>query len=277
MHLYYYKYKPNFGDALNQFIWPKLIKVDLSQGVDCGEVFVGIGTLLNKTLPTARLLHIFGSGAGYGEILPYQINSWKIHFVRGPLTAKKLGVPLTLAISDPAILLHNLADTNIQKKYRCSFMPHHEIDSQRYRELCESIGINYISPLADCEGIITAISESNHLVCSAMHGAIAAEALRVPWLPVLTDSGILTSKWNDWAESLQLNIRFENLPSIWPSVRDRLDHNIISSIKEMFVKKKLLRLSCSNRFILGSDKILEDRLKKIQEKINFFNSAYSKL
>ena len=271
MRLYYYRYKPNFGDALNEIIWPRFLHKGFSHDAECDQIFVGIGTLLNERLPKARLLHIFGSGVGYGSIPLHEKDSWKIHFVRGPLTASKLGIHPSFGISDPAILLHRFADLNISKIYECSFMPHYAIDSPRYRKLCESIGLNYISPLSDCNAIITAISKSNRLICSAMHGAIAAEALRVPWLPVLTSDDILTSKWDDWTESMQLRIRFAKLPALWPEVSPRLSGRAIGALKTAVVRKELNRLSRSDRFILGSEKVLEERLRRIEEQIEIFN------
>jgi len=37
-----------------------------------------------------------------------------------------------------------------------------------------------------------------------MHGAIVADALRVPWLPVCCNDDILAFKWQDWLSTLKL-------------------------------------------------------------------------
>ena len=273
MYFYYYRYKENFGYALNQRIWPRLIKTELTENLDEDEVFVGIGTLLNESLPNRKVLHVFGSGAGYGEVSSLNKQRLKIHFVRGPLTAKKLGVSNALAITDPAILLSRSENIDLPKEYKCSFFPHHEIDSPRYKLLCESIGLNYISPTSNCDLIISEIIKSERLICSAMHGAIVAEALRVPWLPVITDDGILTSKWDDWAASMDFSVNFEKLPTIWPVTKAGIVGSAVGALKVIAVKDRLRSLSRSTKFFLGKDSILADRLIRIEEKIDSFNNS----
>ncbi len=276
MYLYCYRKQPNFGDALTDVVCRKFLDVDFEVDPGADEVFVGIGTLLNEKLPSARRLYIFGSGLGYGSVAPEQMRNWEVSFVRGPLTAKALSIDLRLGISDPAILLHRTENLNRRKEVRCSFMPHHAIDSARLREIIEGAGINYISPHAPCAEVIDEILRSDRLICSALHGAIAAEALRVPWLPVLTNNEILVSKWHDWAASLEMEIVFEHLPTIWPDVGNSLKNRIVAGVKERVCRSQLKKLVCSSKFRLGHLAILLDRLAKIEDKLSSFNASYGK-
>ncbi len=275
MYLYCYRKRPNFGDALNDVLWSKYLAVPFEKGPGSDEVFVGIGTLLNEKLPTAKRLHIFGSGLGYGNVTPEQMRNWEVHFVRGPLTAKALSLDPSLAISDPAILLHRTEDLNKPKTFHCSFMPHHAIDSARFRAVCEDVGINYISPEAPCDEVIDQLARSEKLICSAMHGAIAAEALRVPWLPVLTHDQILESKWHDWSESLEMSLEFSKLPTIYPEINPTLKGKLTGIVKESLCKRQLAALSRSQRFRLGSQSVLLDRIFKIERKLEAFNARYA--
>ncbi|MEP7113232.1 MAG: polysaccharide pyruvyl transferase, partial [Ilumatobacteraceae bacterium] len=86
MKLYYYQHA-NFGDALNLWLWPKLISAD-SFDDDASSIFVGIGTLINNRLPSDAFKIVFGTGVGYGEPVPTVDQNWKIYCVRGPLSAR---------------------------------------------------------------------------------------------------------------------------------------------------------------------------------------------
>ncbi|WP_019627635.1 polysaccharide pyruvyl transferase family protein [Thioalkalivibrio sp. AKL10] len=272
MYLYSYRKRPNFGDALNDYLWPRFIQAPLETQPGSDEVFVGIGTLLNERLPPKGILHIFGSGAGYGRVQPDAINRWRVHFVRGPLTAKTLGLDPELAISDPGILVHDTHDLNSPKDIECAFMPHHGLYSEHMKDLCEQAGVHFIHPEAPCESVLDQIARSRRLVCSAMHGAIAAEALRVPWLPVTTNREMLLSKWDDWAASIDTSIRFRSLPVIWSKTAPSIVGKAAARLKAVTFRQQLARLSRSQDFRLGSDSVLNNRLSRIREHIEIFNS-----
>lgn len=272
MYLYFYRERPNFGDALNDYLWGKWIEIDFKNEMGSDEVFVGIGTILNEELPSARVLHIFGSGLGYGEVTPQSMRSWRVHFVRGPLTARALGLDTALSISDPAILLHRTENLNRRKDVPCAFMPHHGIRSQRMRLLCEEAGVHYIDPEAPYAFVIDEILRSERLICSAMHGAIAAEALRVPWLPVVTHFKILKSKWDDWAASMDTVVNFKEVPTIWPQPAASFKGRVVANSKAWVFRRRLVHLAASKKFQLGSDRILNDRLRRIEDRMAMFNA-----
>ena len=271
MHLYCYRKLPNFGDALNDYLWPRFIAAGFTPEPDAEEVFVGIGTILNERLPKARILHIFGSGLGYGSVTQELMAHWRVHFVRGPLTARALGLDPSLGIADPAILLHKSEDLDRSKDIACAFMPHHGIHSKRLRLLCEQAGVFYIDPEAPCKTVIDQLLRSERLICSALHGAIAAEAFRIPWLPVVTHPQMLLSKWDDWAAAMETEVRFQTLPTIWPEADRSLKGRLIAGIKHVAFRSKLKTLARSRRFQLGTDRILRERLERIEERIHAFN------
>ncbi|RLK51641.1 succinoglycan biosynthesis protein ExoV [Alkalispirillum mobile] len=271
MYLYCYRKRPNFGDALNDYLWPRFIDAPLEPTPSHDEVFVGIGTILNERLPTARRLHIFGSGLGYGEVAPSARDNWHVHFVRGPHTAQALGLDPQQAITDPAILLHRTEDVSPRKDIHCAFMPHHGIHSPRLERLVQDADVHYINPEAPCTEVIDQLMRSRRLICSAMHGAIAAEALRVPWLPVITHHEILLSKWHDWAASMNQALSFYRLPTIWAKAKPTLSGRLVAGTKTVLFRKRLASLAKGRGFQLGSDRVLLDRLTRIEERIDRFN------
>ncbi|AFY81284.1 polysaccharide pyruvyl transferase family protein [Oscillatoria acuminata] len=210
MKLYYCKYpegRQNFGDALNVWLWEQLLDGILDD--DPSSVFVGIGTLLNDALPTrtsnAKQRIIFSTGAGYEKQALSLDESYHIYCLRGPISAQILGVDPGLAITDGALLLRKVIDLNpLPKKYKFSYMPHYDFAGDGWQNACDQQGFGYISPAWDLTQVITSIRETEVLICEAMHGAIVADALRVPWIPAKTHPAILALKWQDWCASVGL-------------------------------------------------------------------------
>ncbi len=275
MQLYYYHKEPNFGDALNKIIWPHFIKIPLNDPTIENEYFVGIGTLLNDNLPKASKLHIFGSGSGYGSGNIPTTSNWCTHFVRGPLTAKKFGLDPALAITDPAILLHRMIEPERIKDIECAFVPHIGIDSPRLRSLCESVGLTYISPAEPVDRFLEKLNRSRKVIASAMHGAIAADALRIPWLPIKTSSEIYEFKWRDWTASLSIDITMRAIPTIWPNISDKPSAQAVAWIKAGIAKQKLEALSKSKQFYLSGENIFYAKLALIENEIDLFNIEHS--
>jgi succinoglycan biosynthesis protein ExoV len=60
-----------------------------------------------------------------------------------------------------------------------------------------------------------------------MHGAIVADALRVPWIPVKLYGQIVDFKWHDWAESLGMRLSLRPIAPVFQEAlfsRRGLDH-----------------------------------------------------
>jgi succinoglycan biosynthesis protein ExoV len=220
MKLFYYK-DPigNFGDDVNPFIWYSLAPELFDD--DGSEVLVGIGTLINTRAPVAPTKYVFGSGVGYHQF-PRIDDKWQFYCVRGPLSAQRLGLDPSLAITDPAVLLTQIVpDRHVKKTGMVSFMPHHA--SSRFadwRDLCEKAGVNYIDPSCDINEAMFQIRQSRLVIAEAMHAAIVADAFRVPWVPVACYDHILDFKWEDWCQSLKMPYKPQKIASIFDMERD---------------------------------------------------------
>jgi succinoglycan biosynthesis protein ExoV len=213
MKLYYCRYpkgRQNFGDALNPWMWEQLLP-GIINAQDDGVTFVGIGTLINDALPRrtsqAKKRVIFGTGAGFPgweyKSMPVIDDSYSIYSLRGPLSAKALKVSEDLAITDGAILVRRLFDyQNHPKKYRFSYMPHYDFAGEGWALVCQELGFGYIDPSSPVEKALAMISQTEILLSEAMHGAILADAFRVPWIPITTHRSILEFKWQDWCLSV---------------------------------------------------------------------------
>ncbi|CAM3879677.1 polysaccharide pyruvyl transferase family protein [Rheinheimera salexigens] len=245
MKLYYFKDEQgNFGDDLNPWLWDSLLPGLLNDVDD--HLFVGVGTLLNHRIPVAQRTTVFGSGHGYGQ-LPNITSSWQFYCVRGPLTAKALGLAPTLAITDPACLVPLFYQPQHSIQYKVSFMPH--CDSARlgdWAAVCKLAGMHFIDPRQPYLEVFAEIQRSALLLTEAMHGAILADSFRTPWIPVKAYSHISEYKWQDWLLSVEVDTPFQRLTPVW---RGDINCNLLEKMKNQskrtLVKTPLWRNSWS--------------------------------
>jgi succinoglycan biosynthesis protein ExoV len=130
-------------------------------------------------------------------------------------------------VTDPgALVRHFRPPAAAQKRHNFSFVPHwssSRAGGNALRKVCEEIGFGYIDPFWPVEKVLAAIDETGTLVAEAMHGAILADALRVPWIPVTTTRDILQFKWRDWSSTLNIPLRMQH--ALTPELRIRRNRN----------------------------------------------------
>lgn len=217
MELHYYKDAVgNFGDDLNPWLWPQLFPMPIRACADDQTLFIGIGSLLNHRVPSMPPKKIvFGAGCGYGPA-PAVTDQWRFWCVRGPLTASALGLPPSAAICDGAVLVRELMEPAPSPGGAAAFMPHHRTSPyDDWRAVCAPLGMRYIDPAGSVQETLDLIRMSSLVITESLHGAIVADAFRVPWIPVRTRRRILGFKWEDFALSLGLVHRFEWLLPAW--------------------------------------------------------------
>ena len=241
MKLEYFTGK-NFGDALNPYIFQHFLPDFFND--DPQQTFFGIGSILGFGLAKdVKQKIIFSSGYAYGDI-PEIDSSYDFICVRGPLTAKTLGLPEDTAVADGAILLQYMDIPKPEKQYKFSFMPHwgSEQKYSKWPEVCAAAGIHYISPMQDKDFVLQEILKSEVIIAEAMHAAIVADTLGVPWIPVKAYPTINEFKWNDWASSLNLKFEFSNLSSLYENnefMFEKLKERTNSAIPKSLIKGSL--------------------------------------
>ncbi len=204
----------NFGDDLNLWLWDALLPG--LREVREETLLVGVGTVLNPTLlPSGAHKLVIGSGYGYGD--PPDISDseeWDVRCVRGPKTAQRLGLSSDKGIVDPAVMISDLDEfKNLPKLHRKTFVPHWEsAEFGMWESVCEPAGLTYLDPRGEAKSVIRHIAQSEMIVAESMHGAILADAFRVPWVAVTTSSSINDFKWNDWAGSVSATYKPRFVP-----------------------------------------------------------------
>ena len=206
----------NVGDELNEWIWPALLG-DVQQK---GAAVLGVGTLLNehfcRRVADARKILVMGSGAGYGPV-PALDERWSFHAVRGQRTARALGLDPDRAVADSAYLLASLDWASLRQPHgEVVVVPHHR--SLRYvdwQQICERAGARFVSPLLPAAQFMTAVAGARLVLTEAMHGAILADIVRVPWQGFAFGGQFNTDKWLDWAEMFDLDPQVRALPGFY--------------------------------------------------------------
>jgi succinoglycan biosynthesis protein ExoV len=199
--------RANFGDHLNSCLWEELLPGCWSTDPN-DALFCGIGTIIGRqTLPPASRYVVFGSGTGYdGPPADFGSAKWDVHCVRGPLTARVLGLPDTKAVADAALLVRLLSRYSPlpeEQRHGIVFMPHFEaFDAGNWKLAAERAGVELLDPLVDSRKTIESIRGARLVLADAMHAAIVADVLRVPWIPMTTSKQINMFKWLDWTLSV---------------------------------------------------------------------------
>ncbi len=276
----------NFGDDLNGWLWPRLFNGSFESAA--GPVFIGIGSVLDgHALPPSvrQAAHkvVFGAGAR-SEVVGIQMDkSWDIRFVRGPLTAAALEPYPARHITDGAacIALLNLKRDCIGG---CAFMPYFmSVDCFHWASACEDLGMTYIDPRWPVEKVLSLIASSSRLVTEAMHGAVIADALRVPWMSIDCFSSIYegeetaTFKWKDWASSVGLSIERRKLVALFPPSpqRQSLAKRTKNAVRKALVNRQLRQLLREDSFQLSGDRHFESAVSSLRTEVEMMRDSLS--
>jgi succinoglycan biosynthesis protein ExoV len=226
----------NFGDELNHLLWPSLLPglVDDDEPdpgpVGAGpindrrcddgaaeDLFLGIGSVLDARHAADRRKIVAGAGFGGYERPATLDGSWEIYWVRGPRTARQLGLPASFSLGDPASLLPLVCPTSRSATGTIGFMPHFEsLARGAWPEAAAAAGVTLIDPRGPPREILGQIAGCRVLLSEALHGVIVADAMRIPWVALTPLVATHRAKWLDWGDSLGLTIRFQALPASSP-------------------------------------------------------------
>ncbi len=203
---------PNFGDELNTVLWPRLLPDFFDDNPSVR--FLGIGSVLDRRHDRDPIKLVAGSGYGGYEKRPCLDDRWIIHWVRGPRTAATLGLPANLALGDPATLVPAVAGIRSTDGADIGFMPHFESASRgAWQHVAARAGVRLIDPRGAPLEILRAIGDCKVLLSEALHGVIVADAMRVPWVAIRPRVRVHRAKWVDWADTMDLRLRFHSLPA----------------------------------------------------------------
>lgn len=288
-YIYYKDAKGNFGDDLNAWLWPQFFG---PHDPSSPNAFVGIGSILCHDSPLFRHLDnrrkiVFGTGVRPAYRSFAFDEHWDVRFLRGPLSAGYFGHEHSF-IADAAYALGLSADYEriaaTPKKYKVSVIPYfRSLSFFDWKKVCDELGYHFISPTAE-NGIVHTLEEiaaSETVIAEAMHGAIIADILRVPWsrfvlsTPFTEGSGVSEFKWMDWLFSIgqtgtdtaHIKLYRKSFLHGWLK---KASGNILNTeflVKSAVRQDLMKQLAGIRNFSLSSDKIIEDINNRFFEEI----------
>ncbi|MFT6896505.1 MAG: succinoglycan biosynthesis protein ExoV [Paraglaciecola sp.] len=268
----------NVGDDLNPFLWSRLIP-DLDNG-DESKIFFGIGSIFDKRYDSYDKKIVFGSGARGPEMLPKIDDSWDIRFVRGPLTSNSLlerGVVASY-ITDPGILVSKFFTKPKIVKGKVGVIPYYLTEHEPWEHITKMLGYVLISPTLSVEDFVIQVAECELVITEAMHGAIIADAMRVPWIPYSSSTFLHENethlfKWSDWCASMKIEFEDFILPRFWSVKGASIFSRFKQVIKKIFVCVRILkRVKYGSRY-LSDDIIFLEKICLLERQIESINKV----
>jgi succinoglycan biosynthesis protein ExoV len=276
----------NFGDDINPWFLSQLFRPEIIQSDRI--CLIGIGTILNDN-NAARIAHfdrkvVFASGVGYGDVGSLFDTTWDFVCVRGPRSAEVLGLAPEIGICDGAILLGDLYPAKPPSvRDGVVFIPHIRTSwtsGVGLRRICHDLSIGYLTPDAPFETFIETIRSARLVITEAMHGAILADTLRTPWVPVqfLHHHRF---KWQDWFDSMELPYECRTISGFWDKGRSgemplrALAGDAYRRIKRIRAKHALRSILSDAVPILSADDVLANRKLQLIDRVRYINDTYS--
>lgn len=210
---------PNFGDDLNADLWPALAPELFAGGDDVA--FVGIGTILGMPRIAQRRIEVFSTGAGNDPPHGWDDRAVTFHCVRGPVTARLMGLSADHALTDGAILTPQLPDfpSHALGGGGICVIPHFQtIAFGGWEAACQQAGLRLIDPRGTTAEVIAQVASADLVLTESLHGAILADTYGIPWRAFATSRNFGVPKWIDWTASVGLPFELTMLapPNIAP-------------------------------------------------------------
>jgi hypothetical protein len=140
-------------------------------------------------------------------------------------------------------------------------MPHHRTkiraadENVNLETAVRDAGMHYIDPAAGAEMVLKSIAGSQLVIAEAMHGAIVADTLRIPWIPAQLYDHISDLKWRDWCSSVGLDYS----PVLFSPRPEEEKQRALTSF--------LRGTASSRRPMLSPDGVIDSKVRLLEEKL----------
>jgi succinoglycan biosynthesis protein ExoV len=108
------------------------------------------------------------------------------------------------------------------------------------------------------------------LLTEAMHGAVVADAIRVPWIAIDSTGcfPMLPFKWQDWCMSVGVSYCPKRIPPLWAMPAGTKYRGLVRHwIKQKIVAAALSGIVASTRPMLSRMLLIEQLCESLEEKL----------
>ena len=219
--IYYRSTVPNFGDDLNNDLWPALAPELFAGNEEPDQGFVGIGTIIGSPAEGVHRLHVFSSGVGNDPLDAWRDREVTWWCVRGPVSVRKLGLDAACTLTDGAVLtpfVKGYPKAAAQEQAKVLVIPHFQsLRFGGWDRACQMAGFELLDPRAPPKEVVAKIASAKMVLTESLHGAIFADLYGVPWHAFAVTKNFGVVKWIDWLAGL--GRPFEVTPVPAPDMR----------------------------------------------------------
>lgn len=209
LRLYWWRGKPNFGDAISPLIVAHLSARPVVWAEPEAADLFALGSILRPVARTWRRGGghrpvVWGSGClkPVGRRFLAHVD---IAALRGPRTAAVLGVDAP-ALGDPGLLVAAALGEAVARGDRVGLVPHHGQAGDPVWEglLAARSELTLIDVAGDPAEVVRRIAACRHVISSSLHGLITADAYGIPstWLDPEGIHAEARFKFLDYAEAV---------------------------------------------------------------------------
>ena len=205
----YHKYiENNFGDMLNTYYLLKyetITNIMYEQNQNSTHIIM-IGSIMHSALQNSIIM-----GGGVIKEKTYFDDPLITLLVRGPLTKQiynRLGYYCPSNYGDPAIILSDIYNKQLSKKYKYGIIPHNTDYKyiKQHFNVDNNIIINLNTSLEQIEPTIDLILKCEYIFSSSLHGLIVAHAYGIKAIWIQSHKKLYgdSIKFKDYYSSLEL-------------------------------------------------------------------------
>ena len=234
---FYWNARYNFGDQLSPVILDHFLNLPVEWAPAAKASYVCTGSVLD-VLPEDWDGTVIGSGKLHAR---YQsLTKARVLALRGPLTAAFTKTSTNdFALGDPGLLANELVST--RQTIELGVVPHWSVNELFDREVAKARRYRYalptlISARQDVLEVIRQIGSCKKIVSSSLHGIIVADSFGIPrrtetFARMTSPHEGGTFKFNDYALSIGLDLKFGQLQQADPGRIDRIRFELFDAFQ----------------------------------------------